>query len=323
MLAAMENLPHLHSKHFVLQCLAQGTYAALAQDGGAAISNAGIIDLGDQVVIFDSLLTPQAAMDLRRFAEELTGHSPQIVVNSHYHNDHIWGNQAFGPGALILSSSRTRDLIATAGMEEYRWYSSNSAQRLEALQEQSRNTEDEAERSKLAMWLGYYAGLVEALPHLSVCLPGITFNSRLKLHGSKQSAELIAFDNAHTGSDTVLYLPQEGILFMSDLLFVGCHPYLADGDPLQLLKALQELSQSGASRLVPGHGPVGTLDDLNLLVEYIEYSLQTAQALVAAGTIQDDRLAELKMPEKYAHWQYPQFFLDNMRFLCERLKSPK
>src|SRR5450830_703053 len=110
------------SRHFVFEQLADGVFAAIERDGGWAISNAGIVDLGGLTVVYDTSLTPRAAQDLRRFAEEVTGRAPDIVVNSHYHNDHIWGNQVFAPEAQIVSSARTRKLIATAGMEELQWY---------------------------------------------------------------------------------------------------------------------------------------------------------------------------------------------------------
>ncbi len=94
-----------HTPHFFSQALTDQVYAALAQDGGAAISNAGVIDLGGLTVIFDTFLTLQAARDLRSFAEKATGRSPQIVINSHFHNDHIWGNQVFLPEAQFVSTN--------------------------------------------------------------------------------------------------------------------------------------------------------------------------------------------------------------------------
>ena len=110
------------SKHFAIQPLAEGIFAAIAEDGGSAICNVGLVDLGGQILVFDAFLTPQAAKDLRRFAVDRFGRAPQIAINSHYHNDHIWGNQVFAAGAQIISSTRTRDLIATSGVEEFQWY---------------------------------------------------------------------------------------------------------------------------------------------------------------------------------------------------------
>jgi cyclase len=85
----MNQLSGFQSKHFALHQLAEGVFAASAQTGGAAFSNAGIVDLGDQSAVFDTFLTPQAALELRQCAEELTGHGPQIVINSHYHHSRV------------------------------------------------------------------------------------------------------------------------------------------------------------------------------------------------------------------------------------------
>ena len=307
------------SKHFILHTLADGIFAAIAQDGGSAICNSGLINLGEQIVVFDTFLTPQAAMDLRQSALEQYGRTPQIVINSHYHNDHIWGNQVFVNEAQIISSARTRDLITTAGMEEFRDYSTNAARQLESIRAQYQNTNDEGGQKQGLLWLGYYEGLVEALPHLTVCTPSVTFDNYLEIHGTKHTGELITFEGAHTGSDTILYLPGEDIIFMSDLLFVGYHPYLADGDPRMLLKALREITRLDATCYVPGHGPVGTRQDLELLIAYIDQCIETAQLLVKTGNVNEDRINGLKIAESFQHWRLPQFYRTNIRFLCESL----
>jgi len=312
--------PIRESRHFDLHTLTDGVFAAIARDGGSAICNAGVIDLGGQTVVFDTLLTPQAAADLRQTISDVLGPASCIVVNSHYHNDHIWGNQVFAPDAQIVSSRRTRELVATAGAEELEWYTANAAQRLESVRAEYR-TADEQQRKDLSLWIGYYEGLVEALPHLVVCMPTITFVDRLEIHGSRHTAELIAFEGAHTGNDAVLHLPEAGVVFMSDLLFVGCHTWLADGDPLRLLSALRDLRALRATWYVPGHGPVGTVDDVDLLIEYVEHCLATARELVERGHATAGEPGELAVPEKFAQWQLRDFYEANIRFLCERFGS--
>jgi glyoxylase-like metal-dependent hydrolase (beta-lactamase superfamily II) len=76
------------SEHFELKQVAEGVYAAIGIAGGAAYSNAGIIDLGGQTLIFDAFHTPQAAEDLLAAAKDLTGRSATYVVNGHNHADH-------------------------------------------------------------------------------------------------------------------------------------------------------------------------------------------------------------------------------------------
>ena len=80
------------SENFTVQQLAPGVWAAIHNDQyGKAICNAGIVDLGDKTLVFDPFMTPQAAKELRLLAEELTNRPVTMVVNSHYHNDHIRG----------------------------------------------------------------------------------------------------------------------------------------------------------------------------------------------------------------------------------------
>lgn len=103
------------SRHFHLERLAEGVYAAMAIDGAGAMCNAGIVDLGDRTLIFDTFWTPEAGQDLRAAAEHLTGHAITYVINSHYNADHIHGNQVFSTETTIISTSRTRELIVERG----------------------------------------------------------------------------------------------------------------------------------------------------------------------------------------------------------------
>ena len=110
------------SKHFKLEQLAPGVWAAIQNDNyGHAICNAGIIDLGDKTVVFDPFMTPEAARDLKKVAVELTGRDVTLVINSHYHNDHIRGNQVFVPQANIISTEWTRNKMVPSEKEEQEW----------------------------------------------------------------------------------------------------------------------------------------------------------------------------------------------------------
>src|SRR5215813_298192 len=110
------------SAHFRVHQLADGVFAAIHAEGGLAQSNAGIIDLGDRVLVFDTFISPQAATDLRSAVAALLSRPIGAVINSHYHNDHIWGNQAFPGDVPIVATRKTREFITTLGAEEHRWF---------------------------------------------------------------------------------------------------------------------------------------------------------------------------------------------------------
>ena len=313
------SLVPFQSDHFSLHQLADGVYAAIAADGGAAISNAGIVDLGGRTLVYDTFMTPQAGRDLRLAATQLTGREPELVVNSHYHNDHIWGNQAFGPETLFISTARTLQLMQTSGSEELQWARDVSARRLAAAKRDLEAARDETALKDAKLWIGYFGGLAEALPSLAVRFPDVTFERRLSIHGASRSVELIAFEHCHTGSDAILLLREAGIVFMGDLLFVGCHPYLDEADVSTLRVTLEELAGIGASVFVPGHGPVGSAQDVATNVEYIDACVAAARRLVSQGPPSQDRIARETPPGQFAAWGLARFFTANLESLCSKL----
>ncbi len=314
------------SKHYSLDPLSDGVYAVIARDGGAAIGNAGLVDLGDATLVIDTFLTPTAAEELRAEAQRLTGRNPRWVVNTHYHNDHIWGNQVFSLEADIISTVETRVLIQTAGQQEYDDYRAVTDDRLKTMLAQKAAAKTEAERATADLMLGYFSGLSHDFPRLQVTPPNLVFEKRMVLYGSKRRAELVTFEGAHTGSDTVVYLPDDGVLFMADLLFVGLHPYVADGNPDRWLEVLRSILDGtagiqNAKRFVPGHGPVGAPADLERLADYIKESQKIARALASDGNGSKPDVASTPIPAAFANWKLPHFFYANLGFLVEQYRN--
>lgn len=316
----MNQEAHFQSPHFNLPRLAEGVYAAIATDGGAAICNAGVIDLGGQVIVYDAFMTPQAARDLRQFVIAEYGRPPHLVINSHGHNDHTWGNQAFLPDTPIIATEATRQVMLTEGPAELEEYRAIASERVNNLQSQLGQAMDEAQRQVLRLWLGYFKGLVEAFPTLELCPPGITFTGQLQFYGKRRTARLASYANAHTASDAALFLPDDGIVFMSDLLFTGFHPYLGDGDPGKLTQALQEISQWEAECFVPGHGQPGNRDDLLLMIDYLQDCQAIAQELARENATPEE-ITQTPIPAKYAAWRVGNYFHTNLKFIVKHLSA--
>jgi cyclase len=310
-----------NSKHFTIEPLAEGVYAVISRKGGSAACNSGIIDLGGLSLVFDSFLTPTAAEDLLRSTFQILGHDPDLVINSHYHNDHIWGNQVFGPGVHILASNQTCHLMMTDGKKELEDEIATAARSLAHFKDALKKADSEMVRNDAELFAGAYADLVKDLPRLAVRLPDILFEKRLSFKGKKRTAELIAYERCHTGSDAVLYLPEDRILFMGDLLFIGCHPYLGNGDPVNLIKTVREIKGFEADRFVPGHGTPGGRESISLMIVYIEKCIETVETLVKAGRADKETIDELMVPDQFRQWQFSLFYQSNLRFLISHAQS--
>ncbi len=305
------------SKHFKLEQLAEGVYAAIHSEGGWAICNAGIIDLGDRTLVFDSFMTPDAATDLVEAAEHLTGRSVQVLINSHYHNDHIWGNQAFSEDVDIISTSKAKEMILVDGAAEIQSYHDFAQQTLDALEAKYQNEKDENRRSHLRIYKDYYQAIMTTLPKLKIRPPNLTFTGSLIFEGLKRSAQLIAFEGGHCGSDAILFLPNDKIVFMADLLFTTGHPYLADGDPDKIKDILAQIRQLQATVFVPGHGPVGQASAVDWMNEYIDCLNSIIDDAIDKGEMEDE-IGRTGMPLEYEHLIFPNFFVANLKFLYQR-----
>ncbi len=306
------------SRHFRLEQLGDGVYAAIHRAGGGAIGNAGIVDLGDRTLVYDTFIAPLPAEDLRRAAEALTGRFVDTVINSHWHSDHIWGNQVFGRNTDILSTEETRRLIVAK--RDHGGYQSEMASAeadLDATRARFEAAQDEGQRRELALWIDEYQSVVEAKPILQVRAPNLAFSQHLAFHGTQRSAELTDFIGGHTKSDALLFLPQEGIAFMGDLLFVECHPWLGGCDPDKLPGILDAISGLAPKVLVPGHGPVGTADSLVRMKHYVNTLDGLARKMVEQGEA-EERIDAMPIPEPYCNWLIASFFSGNMHFLYQR-----
>jgi cyclase len=308
------------SRHFKVTELTAGVYAVIHKPGGYAICNSGIIDLGQEILIFDTFLSPEAAEDLLKIAQDLTGNPLKYVVNSHYHNDHVRGNQVLKPQAIIISTERIREQIEENEPKEIANEKVYAPEQLASLKQEFSQESDSVKREGMLMWIGYYEAMVRSHQILVTTLPDVTFTNRLHIHGETREVELIAFENGHTSSDVVLYLPKDKILFTADLVFIETHPYLADGDPDGLIRNLRQLQSYSVERVVPGHGEVGSSQDIALMIEYIETLGKTVQNFIAEGKSESD-LKSIEVPEPYTHWQFPNFYRVNLRFMYQRIKS--
>jgi cyclase len=146
------------SKHFQIERLADGVYAAVASEQGYASCNAGIIDIGDRTVLFDTFLTPEAARDLLDATGQLTSNKITHIINSHEHNDHIRGNQVFDSNADIISTALTREAIARNEPQQIKLEKKTILKEIADAQSKLDTEKDAKRRRELALMISYMPG---------------------------------------------------------------------------------------------------------------------------------------------------------------------
>ena len=209
--------------YFKIETIADGVFAVLATDMEKALGNAAIIDLGDRTLVLDTFASVEAGNALRDVAHDLTGRLPRWVVNSHHHGDHVLGNQCFVDSADFIATQKSYDGMVQLA-ERVRNYRNTTADELVALRE--------SDRSENAEQIAQLETLLNDLDNLRLTLPTIIYAEKLVLKGSQRTVEICTFGGGHTQSDSFIYVPDDGIVLMADLLFQGeVHPWAGDGDP--------------------------------------------------------------------------------------------
>ncbi|MEU6862304.1 MBL fold metallo-hydrolase [Streptomyces sp. NPDC046876] len=227
--------------------VADGVHAYVQPPGGWCLNNAGILTGGGSSALVDTAATERRARRLREAALGLAGRPPRAVVNTHFHGDHTYGNFVF-PEALTIGHARTRTMVLAAGLH------------------------------MAGLWPEVCWGDIEISP------PDLTFTDRTTLHVGELRAELIHIGPAaHTTDDTVVWLPDQGVLFTGDLVMNGVTPFCVMGSVSGSLAALQRLRALGATTLVPGHGPVGGPGLLDANEAYLRWLQDLAAQGAAAG----------------------------------------
>ena len=304
------------SRHFSVQELHSGVFATIATDEGWAVSNAGIVDLGDHTLVFDAFSNHLAAADLNRSAEALTGRNVDYVIVGHGHRDHCKGTQAFEL-ATIVSTRKTCESMARL------WKERTETVKNEGLEPIVRGVKEEFEswRSNPAttetdriLWDSYEQSLLQGIETYKLKLPSIGFETSVSFHGSKRTAEAITYGGGHSASDALLFLPEERVAYMGDLLFIGYQPYIGDGNPDELLRILDKVEALDPKMLVPGHGPVGTVGDIQSMRDYV---LALQKVAREAQTSEASRKASIDtpIPPAFNSMKWGAFWRENLQSL--------
>jgi cyclase len=298
----------LSSKHFTLEKVSRNVYVAVAKEGSGSVANAGFVDLGEKLIVFDTFNTQQASEDLKNIAEKVTNQPVSWVINSHWHGDHIRGNQTF-KGSNIVSSE-----ITYTKMKEN--HPSRIKKQKDDVQGLSNYIEslNKKQDNNLKDQINFLCELEKSLPTLELILPNQTFKGELTFIGTKCSAELFSLGAGHSYCDAMLYIPEDKVIFMGDLLFVNCHPtFFEESDLDNWVEILKKVKLMDFNVAIPGHGSVGKKEDFSKLIDYI-YRLSNIVR-------KKDDIEESEIPDLYRDWGSPEVYHRNLKIIHESLNS--
>jgi cyclase len=243
---------------FELVKVKDGIYAAVARPQYKLNCNAAVIINEDDVLIVDSHSKPSAARALLKLIRKITQNPVRHVVNTHFHYDHVRGNQAFSgfpQEVMLISSEQTRkDLI---GIERSRLNKevADLPGIITKLEQDLDKESDGKRKHELAATLNQARTYYQELKSVEIVLPGVTFDRTMILHKKNREIVLLFLGRGHTGGDIVVYLPREKVLATGDLVTAWV-PGMNDGYPNEWIGTLGEISKLDIESVVIGHGRV-------------------------------------------------------------------
>ncbi len=277
---------------FQVQKIGEGVWAAIGTDGGKAGANAGFVVGEDGVAVIDTFEDPGAAKELLAEIRKITPLPIRFVVNTHYHLDHVNGNDVFAAaGATILAQ---RNVRAWERSENLKWWGDKIKPDVKARVE-------------------------------SLKLPDVVYDQGVDLYLGSRKIEVRSYPG-HTGGDSIVYIHDAGVMFCGDLFWNRHIPNLTDATTGAWTGTLDTLVGSGAGKFVPGHGEPGTSLDVRAFQQYL-VDLRTAVGRAQAAGKRGDALVEAVLPEmqaKYGSWGFFQEFAKaNIQQTGEELAGTK
>lgn len=308
------------SDFFAIHQAGEGVWAAIVVPGSGALGNAAILDLGGQTVVVDTFMLPQAGETLRETAEALTGRAADIVVNTHFHGDHHYGNQAFAE-STIVSTQLTKELLEGFGVPGVETWQTALRNQIAGFTETKTKQTDGRVRAALEAEIADKEQLLRAVPGITRISAQLTFTDELTLHGSARTARIMTFGAGHTRSDAFVYVPEEKVLVAGDLVLGNHHPAMLNGDTASWLRILERLEQELAVEcIIPGHGPVTGADCIEDMKSYLRDIPAYAQKAAASGLSPEHWLSQ-GIPAPYDNWGSSHVFEWNFRWLFDHYSA--
>jgi len=209
--------------------VAENIYMLQGQGG-----NIGVCVGEDGVFIVDDQFAPLTAK-IKAAIAKLSNKSIRFVINTHWHFDHVGGNENMGEaGAVIVAHENVRKRMSTDQFIEFF-------------------------NKKLP-------------PSPKVALPVITFTQDIAFHLNNEETRIFHATNAHTDGDAIVFFKKSNVIHTGDIYFAGIYPFIdtsSHGSIDGMIKAAKHILSiiNDDTKVIPGHGPLSKKAEL---AEYVE-----------------------------------------------------
>jgi cyclase len=239
--------------------------------------NPSFVTTSDGVVVIDAPQLPTRAVAMRAEAES---HGPiRYLINTENHVDHIFGNWWFRGAGEVVNHKALWDIFMDpkAVLDPF-------AYALEAIP-----TDDPEAAALIPDRDEYYADLPRGT---------VVFTGDLTLKVGDHTFHCL-WTPGHTPGQLAVHVPDERVVFTGDTIFSNCQTWLMTSNVDQWLEALERIRQLDVDHLVPGHGPVVTLNYVHTQRQVLLQWKGAVAEAVAKGWSREETIQRVRFDDKF------------------------
>src|ERR1700734_300150 len=223
---------------------------------------------------------PEAAGNplVQKALDEMGKRPVKFLLNTHWHYDHVGGNEIYGPDAIIVAQENVRTRMMTA---------------------------------QKPFWSPAAIG-----PYAEKAWPRITFRDSLTIHFDGDDIEMEHYANGHTDSDSVVYFSKANVVAVGDI-YNGKGEDLAGGlDILGITQSLAAVLArvNDDTIIVTGHSQPSNKRELALYLPILNAQIEQVRREMAAGKSRKEIEAE-GLAADWTPWFAPKKFSGGQEFL--------
>jgi 2-keto-4-pentenoate hydratase/2-oxohepta-3-ene-1,7-dioic acid hydratase in catechol pathway/glyoxylase-like metal-dependent hydrolase (beta-lactamase superfamily II) len=277
---APAKIPYTRGLHEV----ADRAWAWMLPDGGYGWSNAGLVAGDGASLLVDTLFDLALTREMLAAMRPITDSAPITdALITHSNGDHTHGNQLLDRSVRIIAAKGTAEEIAHGMAPEM------------LVMTQTADLGPVATR--------YVRDRFGPFDFSGITLrnPDQTFDDELTIDVGGREVRLLNLGPAHTAADSVVHVPDAGVLFAGDLLFIGCTPIVWAGPIANWIAACDAMIALDAPTVVPGHGPVTDPDGIRAVRGYLVHIADQAEVAYRKGLSFVEAADSIDLGE-YASW---------------------
>lgn len=187
--------------------------------------NSGVIIGDDSVMVIEAQATPRLARKVVECIRSVTDKPIKHVVLTHYHAVRVLGASAFGDDTDIIMSDIARSQVEERGQEDW--------------------------DSEFGRFPRLFEGH-EEIPGLT--WPTTTYSGKMTVYLGKRKVEIMHLGRSHTAGDSVIWVPDEEVMFTGDIVEYHSACYCGDAHFTDWPQTLQEIAKYNPKAIVPGRG---------------------------------------------------------------------